>query len=471
MSHRPNDFMTPAERLYGALAACGRDGLVTGGEPMPGWCGSGLVDAVSVALPGSQAPSGIDVWLGAGVAAADVPRRWKIDGQWVAIRAHGHGRMHGQMAQVEAVNISSDPDSIGSIACLVRDRFHPDQVYVLSCGHVFGGQPGARSGDRIDIRLGGKSIGVGVLKDWMPVLGIELPRVGIDAGIARIDGNVVGAFPSTLLPAGVATTFSFDDQVVLRNAMGTRGVLKTRWSGYVDIIGTSRVGDYYLQDAIGYVASPASGGGDSGAAVWSDAGNQLIGIHVGAPVGDPKWGCNAILCPIDKIMQWFDVEPIFKSGATRAAAPPLAVGSPSAVAAPVGRQQDVDTVAMTLWGEARGEGEEGMRAVACVIGTRARLKWRKKEGFVEVCRDRWQFSCWNENDPNLYRLEQARRTPDAAFRKATEIAQLLVNGNLPDFTKSATHYFASSLKQFPKWAIGKEPCLKLGKHLFFNDIN
>ena len=132
--------------------------------------------------------------------------------------------------------------------------------------------------------------------------------------------------------------------------------------------------------------------------------------------------------------------------------------------------REIDVVAKTLWGEARGEGEDGMRAVACVIGNRKALRWRGKTGFAAVCLDRFQFSCWNDNDPNRARLEAIDRTPDASFAQALVIAREVVSNQLGDFTFGATHYFASSLKSRPFWAQGKNTCFQLGKHLFFKDI-
>src|SRR5688500_4029200 len=62
---------------------------------------------------------------------------------------------------------------------------------------------------------------------------------------------------------------------------------------------------------------------------------------------------------------------------------------------------DLDTLARTLWGEARGEGRNGMQAVANVIMNRYKLA-RSNSGYArqwgrtvaEVCRKKYQFSCW-----------------------------------------------------------------------------
>ena len=54
-------------------------------------------------------------------------------------------------------------------------------------------------------------------------------------------------------------------------------------------------------------------------------------------------------------------------------------------------------VAMTILGEARGEGEEGMYAVACVIAQRS-IAWKRTP--KQICFADKQFSCWNPKDPN-----------------------------------------------------------------------
>ena len=54
--------------------------------------------------------------------------------------------------------------------------------------------------------------------------------------------------------------------------------------------------------------------------------------------------------------------------------------------------QDERIVALTLLGEARGEGSNGIYAVACVIQKRARERYKTP---AEVCLQPYQFSIWN----------------------------------------------------------------------------
>lgn len=61
---------------------------------------------------------------------------------------------------------------------------------------------------------------------------------------------------------------------------------------------------------------------------------------------------------------------------------------------------DIDILARTIYGEARGEPWEGKIAVAWVVRNRAERGGWWGDTIREVCLKPWQFSCWNETDPN-----------------------------------------------------------------------
>ena len=468
-------------RLYQALCACLR-GEASPGVPGLAWFGHGALDAVAISLAPEHGAPAVEVWLGSGVRRGDIPRRISLDGTGVELCVHPHCRPTAQLGF--ATNADREAESEGMVSALVRDRFNHGRHYVLSCGHVLAGTPDARHGDQIEVTLSDGIVRNATLVDWQPVLGDDVPRVGLDAGIAVVEGNTLAALRKEPLPAGILSSFSFDKEVVMRRRVPVGGLLKTRWSGYVDLASTEHTQDYYLENAIGYETAAPAQGGDSGAPVWTANGDLLAGIHVGAPCGDERWRSNAILCPIERIMKWFDIEPCLAGGgaAVLAGAPEIIPAKPSVARAadpaappqpPAGgnASDDLMTLAMTLWGEARGEGRAGMEAVACVIGNRVRRNWRQKAGYVAVCRDKWQFSCWNANDPNLARMEAQRRNPDALFQLALEVAERQIRNALPDMTFGATHYYAVSLRNPPFWANNKQPCYQLGNHLFFNNVN
>ncbi|SDH75025.1 cell wall hydrolase [Roseospirillum parvum] len=134
---------------------------------------------------------------------------------------------------------------------------------------------------------------------------------------------------------------------------------------------------------------------------------------------------------------------------------------------------DVETLARTLWGEARGEPLAGLVAVAHVVVNRARRPgwWSEPDHtLTAVCRRPWQFSCWNTDDPNRVLLNDLTlATP--AFRRAMMVACGVVDGRdgfAEDPTGGATHYHNTAVA--PPWAQGHRPSARIGRHLFFNDI-
>lgn len=134
------------------------------------------------------------------------------------------------------------------------------------------------------------------------------------------------------------------------------------------------------------------------------------------------------------------------------------------------RDLEVDVLARTLWGEARGEGTEGMEAVACVVLNRVRVAQNRGGKFwwganiIQVCQKPYQFSCWNRSDPNFRKL-QAVDENDLYFATALRIARRAVIGALKDQTGGATHYHANSI--LPYWAKREKPTATIGNHIFY----
>ncbi|WP_422930155.1 cell wall hydrolase [Singulisphaera sp. PoT] len=129
---------------------------------------------------------------------------------------------------------------------------------------------------------------------------------------------------------------------------------------------------------------------------------------------------------------------------------------------------DVDVLARTLFGEARGESRIGMIAVANVVMNRvaARRWWGRT--VPEVCQKPYQFSCWNQNDPNRAVI-LAVNASHPIFAQALAIAADAVAGTLADVTNGAVAYYARGTPQ-PKWAAGHIACAEIGHHIFFDDI-
>jgi N-acetylmuramoyl-L-alanine amidase len=124
--------------------------------------------------------------------------------------------------------------------------------------------------------------------------------------------------------------------------------------------------------------------------------------------------------------------------------------------------------ARTAWGEARGLGEDGMRAVMCVITNRVKAqKWWGLTPY-EVCHKPYQFSCWLPDDPNLPKLLSVTED-DLQFAIACQLAEDSDQWNWVDITNGATSYYSTTIPT-PSWAIGKSPCYTIGNMLFYNNI-
>lgn len=133
---------------------------------------------------------------------------------------------------------------------------------------------------------------------------------------------------------------------------------------------------------------------------------------------------------------------------------------------------DIETLARTIYGEARGESISGQEAVASVIMNRVAFSKRKGRYWwgntiAEVCRHPWQFSCWNPDDAN-FRIINKVADNDLIFCICKRIAQRAVSGLVEDKTVNATHYHTRNTT--PSWAVGKIPCAEIGWHFFYNDI-
>ncbi len=140
----------------------------------------------------------------------------------------------------------------------------------------------------------------------------------------------------------------------------------------------------------------------------------------------------------------------------------------------LGALTDRKAVALTIFGEARGEGVTGMMAVGCVIRNRAkhrRVTWWGK-GWRGVCLHPFQFSVWNEGDPNrglLLAIADGQPVPNGpmsvALATAMSVAVDLIDGKLPDVTKGADHYHTLDVR--PAWKDDKKVVARIGAHIFY----
>lgn len=129
------------------------------------------------------------------------------------------------------------------------------------------------------------------------------------------------------------------------------------------------------------------------------------------------------------------------------------------------RALEVDTLARTIWGEARGEGSIGMQAVAAVIHNRLAVSKQKGKfwwgnSIIDICQKPYQFSCWNRDDPNYRKVLNIDKR-DKIFAKALDIASTC----MPDPTSGATHYHAAGI--YPFWTRYQKPTATIGRHIFY----
>lgn len=128
--------------------------------------------------------------------------------------------------------------------------------------------------------------------------------------------------------------------------------------------------------------------------------------------------------------------------------------------------KDIDILARTIYGEARGENIEGKKAVGHVILNRYRSnKWFAGATIADTCQKAWQFSCWNMNDPNRNKILQVT---GAVLDPYLRLAEDLIIGKYKDSTHGATHYHTKNIK--PAWTKGKKPCAIIGGHVFYNNV-
>lgn len=125
-------------------------------------------------------------------------------------------------------------------------------------------------------------------------------------------------------------------------------------------------------------------------------------------------------------------------------------------------EEDVNYMASTLFMEARGEGDIGMRAVAHVILNRMNHGGYGGWSVYDVVTAPWQFSPWNSGwrQPVIRNQWQEDR-----WNEAVEIARQVLSGESVDPTHGALYFHATYVR--PRWARGARGRLRIGNHVFY----
>lgn len=134
-------------------------------------------------------------------------------------------------------------------------------------------------------------------------------------------------------------------------------------------------------------------------------------------------------------------------------------------------EEEVRLLAATAWGEARSEGEHGMRAVAHVMVNR--IGERFGEDLATVILSPKQFSVWNRGDPNRRTVMNLARDPssvatDPEWILADRVAREVLSGQSVDPTGGALFYHTRAVR--PRWArvgVGRQV---IGQHIFYADV-
>lgn len=128
--------------------------------------------------------------------------------------------------------------------------------------------------------------------------------------------------------------------------------------------------------------------------------------------------------------------------------------------------EDLKYMALTVWGEARGEPYPGKVAVAWVLYNRA---VHDNMSLQAVATAKWQFSCWNKGDPNNSLITDPKfNTNIQSFRDSMAACIEVLDAENPDATKGSRHYCVTTLN--PDWAKGHTPVYTVGMHKFYNDV-
>ena len=129
-------------------------------------------------------------------------------------------------------------------------------------------------------------------------------------------------------------------------------------------------------------------------------------------------------------------------------------------------------LAVTLMGEAGGEGDRGMQAVGNVIMNRARYGYRGNTP-SQVIMSPSQFSVWNDQDPAAYyRANKDKPT----YARAYDMAGKLLDGSARDITDNATSYLnvAETRRQrggsLPSWYKPSKVTAVIGNHTFLKGV-
>ncbi len=134
-------------------------------------------------------------------------------------------------------------------------------------------------------------------------------------------------------------------------------------------------------------------------------------------------------------------------------------------------EEEVRLLAATAWGEARSEGEDGMRAVAHVMVNR--VGQRFGEDLETVILSPRQFSVWNRGDPNRPLVRNPERYAQGGVNRETwetaqRVAREVLSGQSIEPTNGALFYHTGAIRTW--WSRYGEGRTVIGAHVFYRDV-
>jgi len=144
-----------------------------------------------------------------------------------------------------------------------------------------------------------------------------------------------------------------------------------------------------------------------------------------------------------------------------APAPKRLDGAPTTPAPIAYSAAELDKLALAIAGEARGEGEEGMTAVAHVAINRLRTGFKGAKSLDDVLQ------------PSQFNGLEGQDIPPQDLQRARAVALAALSGETEDLTGGARHYYApSGMKggKPPKWEAEGTLTAKIGRHRFYTGV-
>lgn len=140
-----------------------------------------------------------------------------------------------------------------------------------------------------------------------------------------------------------------------------------------------------------------------------------------------------------------------------------------------GHLSDEQILALTLYGEARGEPHEGRIAVGSVILERVDHRDWDGKTIQEVCLKPYQFSCFLPSDPNFAKLKAIAEDwehgllDSAPLQKCHAVAKGLLNGVIPRDPVIAAHHCTQycAIDAQPDWKKTMRLIGTVSRHEFY----